>query len=57
MGLLTHVASADCLRTRPHSALACGIVTAWWRLQVEPSTLTPRRYEDEQGPQQDQGRA
>jgi hypothetical protein len=49
MGLLTHVASADCLMTRPHSALACGIVTAWWRFQVEPGTLTPRHPEDEQG--------
>jgi hypothetical protein len=56
MGLLTHVASADCLRTLPHSALACGIVTAWWRLQVEPGTLMPPRDEDEQGPQQGQGR-
>ena len=58
MGPLTHVASADCLLTQPHSALACGIVTAWWRFQVEPSTrgtLTPRHYEDKRGPQREQG--
>jgi hypothetical protein len=56
MGLLTHVASADCLVRVPHSALACGIVTAWWRFQVEPATLTPRHSEDEQGPRREQGR-
>jgi hypothetical protein len=55
-GLLTHLATADCLLTLPHSALACGIVTAWWRFQVEPGTLMPRHFEDEQGPQQQQGR-
>ncbi len=52
MGLLTHVASADCFVTLPHSALSCGIVTSWWRFQVEPGTLVPRRDADEQGPQQ-----
>jgi hypothetical protein len=57
MGLLTHVASADCFVMLPHSALSCGIVSSWWRLQVEPGTLVPRRDEDEQGPQQAQGRA
>lgn len=34
-GLLTHVATADCFITLPHPALECGIVTAWWRCQVE----------------------
>jgi hypothetical protein len=34
-GLLTHVAAADCFITRPHPALKCGIVTAWWQSQVE----------------------
>jgi hypothetical protein len=57
MGLLTHLASADCLLTLPHSALSCGIVTAWWRLKVEPGTPLPRPDESEQGPQQGQGRA
>jgi hypothetical protein len=57
MGLLTHVASADCFMTRPHTALSCGIVTAWWRLRVEPGTLLPRRDEAEQAPQREPGRA
>ena len=34
-GLLTHVATADCLITPPHPALDCGIVTAWWHYQVK----------------------
>jgi hypothetical protein len=34
-GLLTHVGSAECFITLPHSALQCGIVTAWWQSQVE----------------------
>jgi hypothetical protein len=55
-GLLTHVGTADCFPTLPHSALACGIVTAWWRFQVEGDTLLPRQHEDEQGPRQQQGR-
>ena len=54
-GLLTHVATADCFLTLPHSALACGIFTAWWRFQ-EGDTLMPRQHEDEQGPRQQQGR-
>jgi hypothetical protein len=57
MGLLTHVASADCFVTLPHSALSCGIVTSWWRFQVEPSVLVPRRDETEPGPRQGHGRA
>jgi hypothetical protein len=37
-GLLTHVAKADCFLTLPHSALECGIVTAWWRgVEAEPA--------------------
>ena len=55
-GLLTHVATADCFLTLPHSALACGIVTAWWRFQVEGDTLMPRPHQDDQGPRQQQGR-
>ncbi len=50
------VATTDCFLTLPHSALACGIVTAWWRFQVEGDTLMPRQHEDEQGPRQQQGR-
>lgn len=57
MGLLTHVASADCFMTRPHPALSCGIVTAWWQLRVEPATLLPRRDEAKPGPQREPGRA
>lgn len=34
-GLLTHVATADCFITLPHPTLECGIVTAWWRSQVQ----------------------
>ncbi len=34
-GLLTHVATAECFITLPHPTLKCGIVTAWWRSQVE----------------------
>jgi hypothetical protein len=37
-GLLTHVAAADCFIARPHPALECGIVTAWWQSQVDPDT-------------------
>ena len=37
-GLLTHVGTADCFITRPHPALECGIVTAWWQCQVEANT-------------------
>ena len=57
VGLLTHMASADCFVTLPHSALSCGIVTSWWRFQVEPSTLVLRRDETELGPQHGQGPA
>jgi hypothetical protein len=46
-GLLTHVATADCFITPPHPALTCGIVTAWWRSEVERDPVMPR-HEDEQ---------
>jgi hypothetical protein len=46
-GLLTHVATADCFMTLPHPALECGIVTAWWRSEVEGDPALPR-HEDEQ---------
>jgi hypothetical protein len=48
-GLLTHVATADCFTTTPHPALACGIVTAWWRFQVATDTPTPGHRENAQG--------
>ena len=47
-GLLTHVATADCFITPPHRALDCGIVTAWWRSQVDGDTATPPQHDDEQ---------
>jgi hypothetical protein len=47
-GLLTHVATADCFITPPHPALDCGIVTAWWRSQVDGDTATPPQHDDEQ---------
>ena len=37
-GLLTHVGMADCFITLPHTALECGIVTAWWQCQVDGDT-------------------
>jgi hypothetical protein len=40
-GLLTHAATADCFMIPPHSALECGIVAAWWRLQVEAEPVCP----------------
>ena len=46
-GLLTHVGMADCFITRPHRALECGIVTAWWQTQVEGDTAMQGRQEDE----------
>jgi len=46
-GLLTHVAMADCFIARPHPALECGIVTAWWRCQVEADPAMQRQQEDE----------
>ena len=48
-GLLTHVATSDCFLTRPHPALECGIVTAWWQSQVDAGTATRRHHEDAQG--------
>jgi hypothetical protein len=48
-GLLTHVATADCFTTTPHPALECGIVTAWWQLQVAADTPTRRNCENAQG--------
>jgi len=48
-GLLAHVATADCFITTPHPALQCGIVTAWWRSQVEADTAMRRHHEDAQG--------
>ena len=49
-GLLTHAATADCFMILPHSALGCGIVAAWWRLQVEGEPACPAAQ-----PQQPQG--
>ena len=56
-GLLTHLATTDCFVTQPHSALECGIVTAWWRLHEEADTAMRRQHEDEQRDQNDQARA
>src|SRR5260370_4024751 len=56
-GLLTHVATTDCFLTLPHSALAGGIVTAWWRLQGEGDTLVPALHDGERGPRAQQGPA
>jgi len=47
-GLLTHVGMADCFITRPHPALECGIVTAWWQAQVAGDTAMLRQHDDEQ---------
>ncbi len=47
-GLLTHVAAADCFIPLPHSALECGIVTAWWQCQVEADPAIRRQHEDKQ---------
>jgi hypothetical protein len=50
-GLLAHLAAADCFITAPHPALECGIVTAWWRSQVEADTSIHRHHEDATGRQ------
>ena len=44
-GLLAHIATADCFITRPHRALECGILTAWWQSRVEgdPAVRRQRR--------------
>ena len=55
-GLLTHVARADCFIARPHPALKCGIVTAWWRCHEEADTAMRRQHEDEQQERKDQER-
>jgi len=47
-GLLTHVAAADCFIILPHPALECGIVTAWWRCEVETDAGVRAQHEDEQ---------
>ncbi len=46
-GLLTHVGMADCFINRPHPALQCGIVTAWWHCQVEGKNTAMRRPHEE----------
>jgi hypothetical protein len=48
-GLLTHVATADCFLARPHPALECGIVSAWWRLQVKADGPLHQHHEDTTG--------
>jgi hypothetical protein len=46
-GLLTHVSMADCFIPRPHPALECGIVTAWWQGQVKADPAIQRQQGDE----------
>jgi hypothetical protein len=48
-GLLTHVATADCFLARPHPALECGIVSAWWQFQVEADGALHQHHEDATG--------
>jgi hypothetical protein len=48
-GLLTHVATADCFLAKPHPALECGIVTAWWQFQVEADRALQQHHEDATG--------
>jgi hypothetical protein len=47
-GLLTHIATSDCILATPHPALECGIVTAWWQSQVEADTAMRWHHEDAQ---------
>lgn len=55
-GLLTHVGMADCFISRPHPALECGIVTAWWQSEVEGDRAMRRPHEDAQRQRQPQER-
>ena len=47
-GLVTHIATRECLITQPHPAVDCAIVTARRQCPEEADTAMRRQHEDEQ---------
>ena len=47
-GLVTHIATRECLITQPHPAVDCAIVTARRQCQEEADAAMRRQHEDEQ---------
>lgn len=56
-GMVTHIATRECLITQPHPAMECGVVAARRRCQEEGDAAMRRQYEDEQRPRKPQERA
>ena len=48
-GMVTHIATCDCLVTQPHPAVDCGIVTAGRQCQEEADSAMCWQHEQEQG--------
>ena len=47
-GMVTHIATRECLVTQPHPAVDCAIVTARRRCQEEADAAVRRQHEYEQ---------
>ncbi|HEU5262807.1 MAG TPA: hypothetical protein VFU41_15415 [Gemmatimonadales bacterium] len=47
-GMVTHIATRDCLITQPHPAMECAVVAARRRRQEEGDSAMRRQHEDEQ---------
>lgn len=47
-GMVTHVATRECLITQPHPAMECGVVAARRRGQEQGDSAMRRQHEDEQ---------
>ena len=47
-GMVTHIATCECLVTQPHPAVGCAIVTARQQCQKEADSAMRRQHEYEQ---------
>lgn len=54
-GMVTHIATCDCLVTQPHPAVDCGIVTARRQCQEEADSAMCWQHEHEQGQPEEGG--
>ncbi len=46
-GMVTHIATRECLLTQPHPGMECGVVAARRRSQEAGDTAMRRQHEDE----------
>jgi hypothetical protein len=47
-GMVTHIATRECLITQAHPATECGVVAARRRCQEQADSAMRRQHEDEQ---------